>query len=75
MARIRLLYQILEHIGFPDEPRLECHRDREAILIVDRWQTRPHTIHLSPPEVAEDQPAVDLSAEEKLPPAEHTEEL
>ena len=28
----RLLCQVLEHIGFPDEPRLERLRDCEAIL-------------------------------------------
>ena len=33
----RLLCQVLEHIGFRDEPRLECRRDCEAILTVDRW--------------------------------------
>ena len=33
----RLLCQVLEHIGFPNEPRLECRRDCEAILTVDWW--------------------------------------
>ena len=32
----RLLCQVLKHIGFPAEPRLECRCDREAILTVDR---------------------------------------
>ena len=31
----RLLCQVLEHIGFPDEPRVERLRDCEAILTVD----------------------------------------
>ena len=33
----RLLCQVLEHISFPAEPRLERRRDREAILLVVRW--------------------------------------
>ena len=37
----RLLFQVLEHIGFPDEPRLEHRRDCEAILTVDQWQLMP----------------------------------
>ena len=32
----RLLFQVLEHIDFPDEPRLDCRRDYEASLTVDR---------------------------------------
>ena len=53
----RLLCRVLEHIGFPVEPRLEHRRDREAILTVDRWRTRPHAFHLLSLEPAEDQPA------------------
>ena len=33
----RLLCHVLEHIGFPDEPRSDRRRDCEAIIIVDRW--------------------------------------
>ena len=33
----RLLCQVLEHIGFLDEPGLERRHDCEAILTVDRW--------------------------------------
>ena len=33
----RFLCQVLKHIGFPVEPRLEHRRDCEAILIVDQW--------------------------------------
>ena len=71
---LRLLCQVLEHIGFPAEPRLERHHDREAILIVDLWWTRPHSFHLPPPELAEDQPAANLPVEEQLTPTVHTEE-
>ena len=44
----RLLCQVLEHMGFHAEPRLECSRDCEAILIVDKWQILPHVHHLLP---------------------------
>ena len=50
----RLLCQVLEHIGFLAEPRLERRQDYEAVLTVDRWQTRPCYFHLLPPELAED---------------------
>ena len=33
----RLLCQVLEHIGFPAEPRLERRRSYEATLTIDRW--------------------------------------
>ena len=33
----RLLSQVLEHLGFPAEPRLEHRRDCEAIFTVDKW--------------------------------------
>ena len=31
-----LLCQVLEHIGFPAEPRIECRRGCEATLTIDR---------------------------------------
>ena len=71
---LRILFQVLEHIRFPAEPRLERRHDRKAILTVDRWRTRPHAFHLPPLEPAEDQPATDHPTEEQLPPAEHIEE-
>ena len=70
----RLLCQVLEHIGFPTEPRLERRRDCEAILTVDRWQSRPHAFHLPPSEPVEDQPAADRPTEDQPPPVVHTEE-
>ena len=70
----RLLCQVLEHIDFPDEPRIERCRDCEAILTVDRWQIMPHSYHLSPLDPAEDQSAVDLPTEEQPTLAVHTEE-
>ena len=70
----RLLCQVLEHISFPVEPRLERRRDCEAILTVDWWQIMPRSYHLPPPDLVEDQPAVDFPTEEQPPPAVHTEE-
>ena len=71
----RLLCQVLEHIGFLAEPRLEYRRDCEAILTVDRWKIMPRSYHLPPPDLVEDQPTVDLPTEEQPPPTVHTEEL
>ena len=71
---MRLLCQVLEHIGFPEEPRLEHCRDCEAILTVDRWHTMPRSYHLPPPDPVEDQPAADIPPEDQPPIAEHIEE-
>ena len=59
----RLLCQVLKHIGFPDEPRLERRRDCEASLIIDRWQLMPPSLPLP----AEGQPAADIPADEQPP--------
>ena len=50
----RLLCQVLEHIGFPEEPKLERRLDCEAVLTVDRWRTMPRSYHLPPPDPVED---------------------
>ena len=70
----RLLCQVLEHMGFHAEPRLECSQDCEAILIVDKWQLLPHVHRLLPQGLAEDQPAGAHSVEDQPPPTVHTEE-
>ena len=67
----RLIWQVLEHIGFPTEPKLERRRDCEAILTVDRWQIMPRSYHFWPLGPTEDQPAVDIPTEEQPPTAEH----
>ena len=67
---LRLLCQVLEHIGFPEEPRLERRRDCEAVLTVDRWHTMPRSFHLPPP----DQPAANIPLEDQPPTAEHIAE-
>ena len=59
----RLLCQVLEHMGIPNERRLEHRCDSAASLTIDRWLLLPHSVPL----LAEDQPAepaADISAEE-----------
>ena len=70
----RLLYQILEHIGFPSEPRLELHRCCEATLTIDQWRARPRAFHLPPPGSNEDEPADDSPRGDLPPIVEHTGE-
>ena len=60
----RLLCQVLEHIDFPEEPRLKRRRDYEAVLTINRWHTMPRSYHLPPPDPAEDQPADDIPPED-----------
>ena len=67
-----LLCQILEHIGFPTELRLECRRGCEATLTIDRWRARPRTFHLPPPGSDEDEPDDDSPRGDLSPIAEHT---
>ena len=70
----RLLCQVLEHIGFPNEPQLERRHDCEATLTVDRWQAMPRGFHLPPSGPDKDQPAAEIPLEDLPPIAEHTEE-
>ena len=42
----RLLCQVLEHMGFSDEPRLESRRDSTASITIDRWRLLPRSIPL-----------------------------
>ena len=51
-----LLCQVLEHIGFSIEPRIERRRGCETVLTFERWQTRPRAFHLPPPGSDEDEP-------------------
>ena len=70
----RLLCQVLEHIGFPAEPRLESRRDYEATLTIDRWWARPQAFHFPPPRSDEDEPVDDIPRGNLSPIAEHTGE-
>ena len=67
----RLICQVLEHMGFPDEPRLEHCRDSTASLTVDRWWLLPYFIPL----LVKDQPVADIFSEEQPPLVEHFGEL
>ena len=67
---LRLLCQVLEHMGFLDEHRLDRRRDSTASLTIDRWQLLPCSIPLP----AKDQPvepAADIYAEKQPPPVEN----
>ena len=63
----RLLCQVLEHMGFPVEPRLERRQHCEAILTVERWQLLPRAQNLPPQDIARDI-AVDHPAEDTEEP-------
>ena len=67
----RLLYQIIVHIGFLTDPRVERRRGYEATLTIDRWRAMPRGFHLPPPGSDEDEPT-DYSPRGDLSPiAEH----
>ena len=70
----RLLCQVLEHIGFPAEPRLEHHCGCEATLTIDRLRARPRAFHLLPPGSNEDESANDSPRGDLSPIVEHTGE-
>ena len=70
----RLLCQVLEHIGFSVEPRLEHSRDCEPTLTIDRWRARPRAFHLPPPGSDKDKPTNDSPRGELSPIVEHTGE-
>ena len=67
----RLLYHIIEHIGFLTEPRLERRRGCEATLTIDRWRAMPQGFHLPPPGSDEDEPTDDSPRGDLSPIAEH----
>ena len=70
----RLFCQVLEHIEFPAEPRLERRRSCEATLTIDRWRARPRAFHLPPPRLDEDEPTDDSPRGDLSPIAKHTGE-
>ena len=65
---------MLEHIGFPAEPRLERRRGCEATLSFYRWRAKRCAFHLPPPGSDEDEPTIDSPLGDLSPIAEHTEE-
>ena len=70
----RLLCHVVEHIGFPAEPRIERCRSCEATLTIDQWRARPRAFHLPPPGSDEDEPVDDSPSGGLSPIAEHTRE-
>ena len=67
----RLLCQVLEHMGFPDEPRIEMRVRCPLVLSVERVMTMPVSFHLRqqdqeevPDQVAEDSHRDDMPAPE-----------
>ena len=44
----RLLCQILEHMGFPEEPRLEIRVRCPLVMSIERVMTMPVSFHLRP---------------------------
>ena len=68
----RLLCQVLEHLGFPAEPRLERRRDCKDVLTIEKWPRLPRAWHLPPQNVAEDiavdHPAEDVEEPQTAPP-------
>ena len=67
----RLLCQVLEHIGFSAEPRIERRRGCEIVLTVEIWRARPHAFPLPPPGSDEDEPDDDSPRRDLSPIAEH----
>ena len=66
-----LLCQVLEHIGFPVEPRIERRRGYEIVLTIERWRARPRAFHLPPSGSYEDEPDNDSPRWDLSPIPEH----
>ena len=67
----RLLCQVLEHIGFPTEPRIKRRRGCETVLTVERWRARSPAFHLPPPGSNEDEPNDDSPRRDLSPIVKH----
>ena len=66
-----LLCQVVKHIKFPAEPRIERRRGCEATLTLERWRARPRAFHLPPLGSDEDEPNDDSPRQDLSPIAEH----
>ena len=60
-----LLCQVLEHIRFPAEPRIEHRQIYDVVMTLDRAGSVPRYFHLRPPDVVEDDLAEDLTLDEQ----------
>ena len=59
----RLISQVLEHMGFPDELRLEHRRVCTSVFTVHKWKFLPRSLPLpleEPPEEQQPDPADDF---------------
>ena len=61
----RLLCQVLEHIGFLEEPRIERRQICDVVMTLDRARSVPHYFHFRPLDVVEDDLAEDLTPYEQ----------
>ena len=61
---LRLLCQVLEHIGFPEEPRIKRRQICDVVMTLDRAQSVPRYFHLRPPDAVEDDLTEDLTPDE-----------
>ena len=66
-----LLCQVLKHIRFPAQPRIERRRGCEATLTIDRWRARPRAFHLPPLGSDEDKQNDDGPHQYLSPTVEH----
>ena len=64
----RFLCQVLEHLGFPEEPRIELWQSCPQILSRERTLSMPLSFLLHPQEEVEDDFAKDLPRGEQLVP-------
>ena len=62
---LRLLSQMLEHLGFPAEPYLKHRHVCEVIFTVKKWQFVPGAPHVPLRDPVEDQPADDHLIEDQ----------
>ena len=68
---LRLISQVLEHMGFPDEPRLKRRRVCTSVFIVHKWKFLPRSLPLpleEPPEEQQPDPADDFQMPAHSPP-------
>ena len=67
----RLISQILEHMGFPDELRLERRRFCTSVFTVHKWKFLPRSLPLpleEPPEEQQPDPTDDFQMPAHSPP-------
>ena len=64
----RFLYHVLEHLGFPEEPRIELRRSCAMIISHERTLSMPRSFLFLLQEDVEDDYAEDLPRDEQLVP-------